>query len=59
MSQADRNSTKGGFLSRAWEATKAGRERHALRMAAPYLLSLDDDQLKDVGYSRNTLRSLL
>ncbi|PIO99432.1 hypothetical protein KL86PLE_40370 [uncultured Pleomorphomonas sp.] len=59
MSNIDRNSTRGGFLSRAWESTKVSRERHAQRMAAPYLLKLDDEQLKGIGYSRDTLRSWL
>lgn len=59
MSNIDQNNARGGFLSRAWERTKVAREQRALRMAAPYLLGMNDEQLKDIGYSRDTLRSLL
>ena len=59
MSDVHRNGTNGGFLSRVWESTKISRERHALRIAAPYLLGMNDEQLKDIGYSRDTLRSWL
>lgn len=59
MSDVLRNGTRGGFLSRVWEANKVSRERHALRLAAPYLLGMNDEQLKSIGYSRDTLRSWL
>jgi uncharacterized protein YjiS (DUF1127 family) len=59
MSNNDRKSAHGGFLSRVWESTKVTRERQAKRSAAPYLLSMNDEQLKDMGYSRDTLRSWL
>ena len=59
MSDVLRKGTQGGFLSRVWESAKVSRERNARRMAAPYLLGMNDDQLKDIGYSRDTLRSWL
>lgn len=59
MSNTRRDKARDGFLSRVWESTKVGRERHALRMAAPYLLGMNDEQLKDMGYTRETLRSWL
>lgn len=59
MSNVLRKGSKAGLLSRVWESTKVSRERHAQRMAAPYLLEMNDDQLKSIGYSRETLRSWL
>lgn len=59
MSSTQRKNAHGGFLSRVWESTKVSRERNALRMAAPYLLGMNDEQLKDIGYSRDTLRTWL
>lgn len=59
MSNFDRKSAQGGFMSRVWEATKAPRERRAMRLAAPYLLDMTDEQLKNIGYSRDEIRSVL
>ena len=59
MSNFDRKSARGGFISRILESSKAPRERHALRMAAPYLLDMTDEQLKNIGYSRDDIRSAL
>lgn len=59
MSDIPRKGSHGGFLSRVWENTKTTRDRQAKRSAAPYLLAMNDEQLKDIGYSRATLRSWL
>jgi uncharacterized protein YjiS (DUF1127 family) len=59
MSNLDGKNVRGGFMSRVWGATKAPRERRALRMAAPYLLDMTDEQLKNIGYSREEIRAVL
>lgn len=59
MSNFDRKSARSGFVSRMLASSKAPRERHTLRMAAPYLLDMTDEQLKNIGYSREEIRSAL